>query len=320
MIWTNLQTLIAKSNSFVISSHVSHDADNIGSQLALFWYLTSLGKEVYIYNVDEVPRKFRFYKNIDKISRIEPTRKFDVLAVLDSSNIGRTGWEGAESFADSYIDIDHHRDNSLFGTVSCVDTSAAATCQIIYRFFNETGIDFPDYVGEALFGGILSDTGGFQFNNTTSEIFDIASSLVKMGVDSAKIYKKLYASNTIEGLTARSIISSTLKFYNSNTIGVVYMEDGLLESLGADRGDIEGLSDLGLKAEGVEVSIFAKQVGDDVRFSLRSAGAIDVGAIAATFSGGGGHRAAAGCTDTNTTLEAAIPLAIEKISKEIDRC
>ena len=315
MIWTDLLTLIANNDSFVISSHVSHDADNIGSQLSFYWYLKSLGKRVYIYNVDEVPRKFRFYKNIDAISNVEPTEEFDVFVMLDASNLGRTGWEKANKIAKKYINIDHHRDNSLFGDVNCVDIEAAATCQIVYRFFKENTIEFPIYVGEALFGGILSDTGGFQFNNTTKEVFEIASDLVGRGVDSAYVYKKLFASNTIAGLQARSIISSTLKFYEDNKIGIIYMEDGLLEKFGADRGDIEGLSDLGLKAEGVEVSIFAKQVGNDVRFSLRSAGKVDVGSIAASFPGGGGHRAAAGCTDTDTTLEDAIPSIIEKIKK-----
>jgi len=294
---------------------VSHDADNIGSQLSFYWYLKSLGKDVSIYNVDEVPRKFKFYKNSDKIGNIPPTEKVDVFVMLDSSNLSRSGWDGVENCSKYVIDIDHHRDNSYFGTVSCVDIEAAATCQIIYRFFNETGVDFPDYVADALYGGILADTGGFQFDNTSQEILKIAADLVNRGVDPARVYKKLFASNTIAGLKARSQISSTLTFYENYTVGIVTMEDGLLDQLGADRGDIEGMSDIALKAEGVEVSAFAKQVGSDVRFSLRSAGAVDVGAVAATFDGGGGHRAAAGCTHENTTLEVAIPLLLEKIRK-----
>ncbi len=315
MIWTDLTNLITKNNSFIICSHVSHDADNIGSQLSFYWYLKSLGKDVKIFNVDEVPRKFKFYENIDKIGNVEPTEKVDVFVMLDSSNLSRSGWDGVENCSKYVIDIDHHRDNSHFGTVSCVDITAAATCQILYRFFNETGVDFPVYVAEALYGGILADTGGFQFDNTSQELFEIAADLVGRGVNSAKIYKKLFASNTIAGLKARSQISSTLTFYENYKVGIVTMDDGFLESLGADRGDIEGMSDIALKAEGVEVSAFAKQVGSDVRFSLRSAGAVDVGAIAATFDGGGGHRAAAGCTHLNSELETAIPLLLEKIRK-----
>jgi phosphoesterase RecJ-like protein len=315
MIWTDLTKLIAENNSFLISSHVSHDADNIGSQLSFYWYLNSLGKEVEIFNVDDVPRKFNFYKNIDKVGNVAPTKKYDVFVMLDSSTQYRSGWDDVDACSKYMIDIDHHRDNTLFGTVSCVDTSAAATCQIVYRFFNENNIDFPLYVAEALYGGILADTGGFQFDNTSKEIFEIAAALSERGVDTARVYKKLFASNTIAGLTARSQISSSLTFYENKKVGIVTMEEGLLEKLGADRGDIEGMSDLGLKAEGVEVSAFAKQVGNDVRFSLRSAGAVDVGAIAATFDGGGGHRAAAGCTHENSTLEKALPLLLEKIRK-----
>jgi len=229
MIWTELSNLIAESNSFLICSHVSHDADNIGSQLSFFWYLQSLGKDVEIFNVDTVPRKFQFYKNVDKISNVEPTRRFDVFAMLDSSNPARSGWDKATTIADKMIDIDHHRDNSLFGTVSCVDPTAAATCQIIYRFFKENNIDFPEYVAEALYGGILADTGGFQFDNTSPEIFEIAADLSRRGVNTAKVYKKLYASNSIAGLTVRSIVWSTLKFYENNRVGIMVLEEGILD-------------------------------------------------------------------------------------------
>jgi phosphoesterase RecJ-like protein len=137
MIWTDLNQLISENHTFCISAHVSHDADNVGSQLALYWYLKSLGKSVTIYNTDLLPKKFRFFVNSDKIESVKPSEKFDVIAVLDSSNMGRTSWDDIENCADSFINIDHHRDNSLFGTVNAVDIAAAATCQIIYRFFAE---------------------------------------------------------------------------------------------------------------------------------------------------------------------------------------
>jgi len=317
MIWTELSNLIAESNSFLICSHVSHDADNIGSQLSFFWYLQSLGKDVEIYNVDTVPRKFKFYTNCDKVSNIEPTRRFDVFVMLDSSNLSRSGWDKVSTIADKYIDIDHHRDNNFFGTVSCVDTTAAATCQIVYRFFKENNIDFPVYVAEALYGGILADTGGFQFDNTSPEIFAIAQDLSSRGVDTAKVYKKLYASNSIAGLTVRSIVWSTLKFYENNRIGVMILEDGILEKYGADRGDVEGMSDMAMTAEGVEVGIFAKPVGNEIRFSLRSVGKVDVGTIAAKFSGGGGHRAASGCTAVDMPLDEALNKLLSLIAPEL---
>ncbi len=317
MIWTDLSNLIAESNSFLICSHVSHDADNIGSQLSFYWYLKSLGKDVEIFNVDVVPRKFNFYTNIDQVSNTEPNRRFDVFVLLDSSNLSRSGWDKAATIADKIIDIDHHRDNNLFGTVSCVDTTAAATCQIVYRFFKENNIDFPEYVAEALYGGILADTGGFQFDNTSPEIFEIAADLSRRGVSTAKVYKKLYASNSIAGLTVRSIVWSTLKFYENNRVGIMVLEEGLLEKYGADRGDLEGMSDMAMTAEGVEVGIFAKPIGNEIRFSLRSVGTVDVGMIAASFSGGGGHKAASGCTSVDLSLEQAVDALLTLIRAEL---
>ncbi len=313
MIWNDLTKLINENQTFCISSHVSHDADNVGSQLAFYWYLSSLGKDVAIYNLDELPKKFHFFKNSDKIKNVEPQGKLDVIAVLDSSNMGRTNWDGIESKANKFIDIDHHRDNSRFGTVNAVDTTAAATCQIVYRFFVENDIDFPDYVAEALYGGILADTGGFQFNNTSSDVLRAAADLVDRGANLTRAYKELFATYSIGGLKLRSAIWSTLEFFGDHKIGVVSMERNMIDTFGADRGDTEGMSDLTLTAEGVEVGLFAKYNDEEVRFSLRSAGRVDVGNIAASVAGGGGHSCAAGCSIVGASFEEARDLIVNKI-------
>ena len=313
MIWNDLTKLISDNNSFCISSHVSHDADNVGSQLSFYWYLKSIGKDVRIYNTDILPSKFSFLTNSNLISNDEPTDNFDVLVVLDSSNISRTAWENSVDISKYIIDIDHHRDNSLFGTVNAVDTTAAATCQIIYHFFVDNSIDFPNYVADALYAGILADTGGFQFNNTTSEILRIGADLIDRGADSTDIYKRLFATFSIGGLKLRSAIWSTLSFYGNHKIGVVSMAQSMVKEYCADRGDTEGMSDLTLTAEGVEVGLFIKYDDDSVHFSLRSAGRVDVGAIAASVPGGGGHSCAAGCTIEGMSFEEARDTIISRV-------
>ncbi len=315
MIWTDLCKIVEENQTFLISSHRSQDGDCVGAQLAFYWYLSSLGKQVDIFNFDPLPKKFSFFENSDKISGELPTKKYDVLAILDASNPSRVGWDGIMESADKFINIDHHRDNSLFGTVNSVDITAAATCQIIYRFFNENNIDFPPFVADALFGGIISDTGGFQFSNTNREIFEIAANLVDRGADNPYVYKKLFASRSIAGLSVRSQIWSTLTFYADNRIGVMEVDEAMLDEYGADRGDIEGMSNEAMTAEGVEVGLFVKKRDDFVHCSLRSVGNIDVGAIAATVSGGGGHACASGCSIPNKTIEEAKMQIIAEIEK-----
>lgn len=296
MTWKSLQEAIAKNNSFIISSHVNQDGDCIGSQLSLYWYLESLGKKVYIYNVDKVPNKFKFLENSDKIMNVPPEEHYDVLFVLDSSNPTRTGWDSWKEAADNLIIIDHHRDNSKEGYVNIVDYSAAATSEILYNFFIETDIDFPSYVADTLYVGILTDTGGFQFSNTSSSILRACADLIDRGANYAKNYKQSYASYSRPGLMLRSKIWSTLEYHFNNKVAVMEMDTALVEEMGADYGDIEGMSDQALTASGVEVGLFIKYHEDGTHFSLRSSGSVDVGNVAKNIPGGGGHAFAAGCT------------------------
>ncbi len=296
MTWKNLQEAIAKNSSFIISSHVNQDGDCIGSQLSLYWYLESLGKKVYIYNKDCVPAKFRYLKNSDKIMNTPPAEHYDALFVLDSSNPTRTGWDEWREAADELIIIDHHRDNSKEGVVNIVDYEAAATSEIIYHFYNDTGVDFPSYVADTLYVGILTDTGGFQFSNTSSSILRACADLIDRGADYVKNYKQSYASYSRPGLMLRSKIWSTLEYHFDNKLAVMEMDTGLIEEMGADYGDIEGMSDQALTASGVEVGLFIKYHEDGTHFSLRSSGGVDVGNVAKNIPGGGGHAFAAGCT------------------------
>ena len=317
MIWNALQKLINENNTFLISSHVSQDGDCVGSQLSFYWYLKSLGKEVTIYNTDTLPSKFTFFDNSDCIGNTPPTEHFDVLCILDASNPSRTGWDGIDSCADAIIDIDHHRDNSRFGTVSIVDETAAATCQIIYQFFTDTKVDFPLSVANALYAGLLTDTGGFQFSNTDQRVLSIAADLVGRGADNAGIYKKLFATYSIAGLQLRSHIWGTLQFFANQKIAVMQMPLSLVDELGADPSDTEGMSNLAMTAEGVEVGVFMKYKANEIRFSLRSVGNVDVGQVAASLPGGGGHKCASGCTAFNTTPEDALEQIVKEITLQL---
>ena len=316
MIYKELIKTISKSRTFVISSHVNQDGDCIGSQLAMYWYLTSLGKTGIIYNTDKLPQKFGFLENSDKVIDEIPDQKFDMLFVLDSSNPTRTGWNECTDYAKNLIIIDHHRDNSEEGDINIVDHSAAATCEIIYRFFIHNEIDFPDYVAEALYTGILTDTGGFQFSNTTSDILRISADLVDRGAKSTAIYKKIYASYSHAGLLLRSKIWSTLEYHFDNKLALMEMSIPLVDEMGADYGDVEGMSEQCLLARGVEVGLFIKYDENRTHFSLRSTGNIDVGMVAKNFPGGGGHAFAAGCT-VEEPFEIAKKQVLDIIKKEL---
>jgi phosphoesterase RecJ-like protein len=211
MIWNDLNEIIKNSRSFLISSHESQDGDNIGSQLAFFKFLKNLGKEVYIYNKEKTPQKFCFLPNSQEISDVAPNKKYDVLVILDSSNPQRCGIDQIETkFADKIVNIDHHRDNSMFGDVNCVDAKSAAACKILYDFFTQNDINIDCDMANCLLGGILTDTCGFQFNNDDGSLYLLADDLLKRGADNALLFKKLFSSGSIAALKVRAKIWETL--------------------------------------------------------------------------------------------------------------
>ena len=304
MTWNNLRSIIEAHDSFLLSSHLSLDGDCVGSQLAFYWYLTSLGKKVSIYNHDDPPRKFSFLRNSNTMHTTLPSEAFDVLAVLDCSNLARLGWDTSPYLELPVINIDHHRDNGFFGRVNVVDTKAAATGEIIYRFFSDEGVAFPPEVAEALYTAIVTDTGGFRFPNTTGSILRICADLVEKGADPSKTYEKVYASLSCGALLLQSRIWSTLKFFFDGKVCSLEMPLSLLDELGVPYSDSEGMADVTTTAAGVQVGILTKHNVVETHFSLRSKGIIDVGRIAQKIPGGGGHSSAAGCTVQLPLLQA----------------
>jgi phosphoesterase RecJ-like protein len=296
MIWTGLNNAIDANESFLISSHLSLDGDCVGSQLAFIWYLKSKGKKVACYCADPLPQKLAFLKHSELITRNKPQETFDVLMILDCSNIKRLGWDECESAAKTIINIDHHRDNKKFGALNLVDPTAAAAGEIIFSFFREYGVDIPPHIAEALYVAIMTDTGGFRFNNTSSRVLRVCADLVDLGVDCADVYEKVYSRHSPQALTLRARMWSTLKFHLDGKICSMDMPMSILDEIGAVYSDSEGMADNTVTAEGVEVGIMTKHTPKETHISLRSAGRIDVGKIAQGVAGGGGHSCAAGCT------------------------
>jgi len=296
MIWTELNKAIDSNSSFLISSHLSLDGDCIGSQLAFLWYLQSIGKKASVYCVDPVPQKFAFLKNSELIQGTAPQDTFDILLILDCSNVTRLGWDVRNSGASAIINIDHHRDNTSFGAVNYIDRRAAAAGEIIFSFFKDCNIDFPPEVAEALYTAILTDTGGFRFSNTSGKILRVCAELADRGADCAGVYDRVYSSHSPQALLLQSRIWSTLTFHLNGRICSMDMPMSILDEIGARYSDSEGMADYTITAIGAEVGIMTKHTADETHFSLRSRGRVDVGRVAQRIPGGGGHSCAAGCT------------------------
>jgi len=315
MTWSELQSLIDKNNTFLITSHVNPDGDSIGSQMAFHWYLTTAGKRAVVYNADPVPARLSFIHQPPVISTQKPDGPFDVLVVLDSSNLSRLGWKDADKTAATIINIDHHRDNTRFGAVNHVHPGAA-TGEILYRFFTECDIDFPLRVAEYLYVAIMTDTGGFRFSNTNGGILRICGSLADMGADCARLHELSYAFFSPTAMKLQSRIWSTLAFHLENRVCTMELPLKLFDELGAAPGDSEGMADMTIMADSVTVGMLLKHDERQTHFSLRSRDGFDVGDIARKIKGGGGHTNAAGCT-IEQPLERALPVMLGIIRQEL---
>ncbi|MBD3420303.1 MAG: hypothetical protein GF398_09330 [Chitinivibrionales bacterium] len=316
MTWTELDDILKSKQSFLLSSHVSLDGDCVGTQLAVYWYLNSIGKEVVIYNHDPLPHKFAFLKNADVLDTKHPQRRFDVFCILDCSNPNRLGWKEHDAIADTTINIDHHRDNTHFADHNIVDEKVAATAELIYGFFVSESIDFPDYVAAALYTAIMTDTGGFRFSNTNATVLRICADLADRGADCATIYQHAYDSHSSNGLLLWAKIWSTTRFYLNNQVCSMELPLSLIDEIGATYSDSEGIADRTVLARGVAVGMFIKHKKNETHFSLRSREVLDVGKIAQKIPGGGGHASAAGCT-IYKPLEEARREMLDIIAKEL---
>jgi phosphoesterase RecJ-like protein len=318
MNWNDLKKIVDTNKSFLISSHENPDGDSIGSQLAFYKYLKNIGKDAQIYNKDKVPEKFRFISNSEVIRNSAPDRKFDVLAIFDSSNPQRTAIENIQTrFADKTINVDHHRDNSYFANINCVDAKSAATCRILYDFFTQTGVNYDTEIANYLFCGILTDTSGFRFNNDDGSLYSVAHDLIKHGADNSYLFKRMFASYSPAALKLRAKVWESLKTYCNGKVNVICIPKKLYEEYGADNSATEGMSNAVLDGEGVEVGMFVRFDERETHFSIRSSGKIDVGKIAATADTGGGHKFAAGCTIKSTPYEKAVEIMVEKVAQDL---
>ena len=297
----NLLEEIGEAKLIGIAGHIRPDGDCVGSVLGLYNYLNNALSDVKIKIFLEEPSKiFSFLKGYDDIdSSFTYEDDFDVFFSLDSGDLERIG-EAGRFFenAKKSICIDHHISNLGFGNVHLVEPQASSTCEVLSRLFEDEYMDLS--VAEALYTGIVHDTGVFQYSNTSKETYEALGRLVSYGVDSSRIidetfYQKSYVQNQILG---RALLESIL-FMDGKCIASC-LDRKLLEFYNVTSKDLDGIVNQLRVTKGVEVAIFMYEIGTlEFKISMRSNGKVNVSKVA-TYFGGGGHVRAAGCTMNGT--------------------
>jgi bifunctional oligoribonuclease and PAP phosphatase NrnA len=280
---------------FVISSHSRPDGDSIGSQLAMAYALTELGKDVVVVNKDGAPGPILQFPGVANIVIAnEVSEAFDAAIIMECSDLDRTGVSGLDrSFV---INIDHHPGNTGFGDINWFDSSASACGEMVFELVRALGVRMAAEIATHVYLAILTDTGSFHYSGITPRTFDICKQTLEAGVDPVQVARMVYDSNHMGRLKLFGSVLSAMQIDPSGRIAIVYVDHAMARAAGGTYEDTEGLVNLPLTVKEVEAVVFFKQEkGDEYRVSLRSKGEIDIGAVAKEY-GGGGHKNAAGCT------------------------
>jgi len=293
---------IEKYDKFVITAHETPDGDALGSEYAMLLALRKLGKTARILNADPAPQKFAFIDPGDEFEVLVRKEQIPkdigeyglfILDVNDINNIGQVATLILPRVKEYFI-VDHHDSETVQLSKNHIEQNASSTCEILYLLFREMNLELDLPIAQALYMGILYDTGSFIYPKTTAITFEIAHDLVSLGVQPNMTYVNVYESNSISSLVLMSKVLATLELHYDDHVAVQTMTQDLLREAGAIYEESDLLINIPLRSGDVRVSVFFKENLEGIkRCSLRSKGNIDVATIAQSL-GGGGHKTAAG--------------------------
>ena len=296
---------IAAADRVLVASHENPDGDAIGSMAACKGALQQLGKEVrlYLHQDSPIPHEYSFLD----LGGLERTLDLDSLAgwtllAVDCGNERRLGPDHAEvrERFDAVVDIDHHHDNSRYGSANLVDGSASSTAEILATVFDRLGVQLTPVIAEALYVGLVTDTGRFQYRTTSPAALRLAARLVEAGADVHKVFELVFETLPLGKMQLLGRVLEHMQSYEGGRLLVSYVTRDDLALVEGDEATTEGLIDNLRAVDGVQVAaLIREQVPHPDgtitpnRVSLRSRGSIDVSQIARK-SQGGGHKQAAG--------------------------
>jgi phosphoesterase RecJ-like protein len=299
--------VVREHNKFAVLSHVRPDGDALGSTLALALSLKGLGKEVRAWNEEGMLEKYNFLARAELLTQPPSAPEdFDVAIALDTAVQNRLGTTAtaAVGSAKLWINIDHHPSNPRYGDLVYIDPTAPATGQILFEFLTNQNFPITPEIAENLYAAISTDTGSFQYPNTTVRTFEIAAELVRCGVEVGRISQLLYENFPRRRIELLRQLLGTMQFGCDGKLAWFSLSQAAGLALGVIPEDNEGLIDNLRAIRGVIVAIFFEELPDGkVRVSMRSKNeAVDVCAICTQF-GGGGHVLAAGARVRGTLPE-----------------
>ena len=315
---------LRQAERFLLTTHENPDGDALGSLLGMHWVLEQLGKDSVMYmSPDEFPLSHEYrHMTFEGLLGAPPDDVDDRTVVfLDCGNIDRMPVAFLQREGVHILNVDHHHDNTRFGTVNLVVAEASCTAEIVFGLATELGAEITPRIADALYVGLVTDTGRFMYENTTPAAHRMAANLIDAGVDAHGVYRRLFEDLPFSRLELLTRALQGVARYEDGSITMAMLTRADYEQTGAFETDSEGVVDHLRAVEGTKVAVLVRELlADDRRgrrkVSLRATdGKVDVSLIARNL-GGGGHRQAAGFT-TELTPDQLVTVLRELVAAQL---
>jgi phosphoesterase RecJ-like protein len=313
---------IKAGDRFLLTTHENPDGDALGSLLATHRILEALGKDSVMFLAAKefpLPVEYRFLP-LEEVFHEPPADLSDRIVIfLDCGNIDRMPVDFLRDET-KVINVDHHHDNTRFGTINLVDVDASCTAEIIFDLAGLLGVELTTEIANALYVALVTDTGKFMYENADARSHRMAAGLIEAGVDVNDTYRRLYEHAPIEKLRLLAAALERIELRDDGRLAVTNITSDDYRTTGATEALTEGIIDHVRTIDGTQVAAVVRDLGEGGRaarkVSMRSTdGRIDVSAIARVH-GGGGHRRAAGF-GTDLPYEQVVEFLVEEIETQL---
>ncbi len=307
----------------LLVSHMHPDGDAASATTSMSWILDQLEIPHTAINIDPLPKKFQKQYNFSNVLQASitaaPLEKFKYVIFVDCADRERTGdltaWIDDNA---NILNVDHHATNKKFGTVNVVDPIAASATEVIFGLFCYLELSLEQEFAYSIYTGMLTDTEGFRYSNTTPRVLRTAATCLETGIPGHVIAEESLGQTTKAHVELLKRALQRLQFSDDGRIAFVSVTVQDMDETNGTFADLEGIVNIPRNAEDVEVGVLFKEMkAGTVKVSLRSGDSMNVSDIAGLF-GGGGHKKAAGCT-VNGSIEDAINIIIPEITKVLTK-
>jgi len=318
-VFNEVLSVIRRQRKFLVTTHHNPDADALSAALTMGLFLKSLGKQVYVLNEDACPEWLRFLPSASILKKASDIKSldYDAAIVLDCGDLERIGSvRSLIKKGQPLINIDHHLTNDRFGSINVVDPKASSTSEMIFDLLKEAKHALDRNLAVLLYAGIMTDTGSFRYENTSSSCHLKVAELMSFKISATEMYDRLYVGIPVEDIKLFTQVIHQAHLFCDNRVYCVTLPKKT-ESRFSQSFDLkEKLFSFLRSVKGVEVIIILTQLNlKETRVNLRSLGDINVAAFAQQFDGGG-HRKAAGCK-IHQPLALAQKMVCEAIGKKL---